>query len=389
MITTAHTDPRRREIRTTGRFDSLDGIRTLAVLAVMIYHMVPAAVRGGGMGVDVFFTLSGFVITRLLLREHKAKGRINLSRFYALRMSRLWPALFAVCAVVAGMALILPSSFWGGEQSNALTSALHLMNFFRGGWFPDSGDGGSLGHTWSLAVEEQFYLLWPVILIVMLRYVRSLGTVAILTATACIAVAAERAILQVLGAGYQRIYNGPDTRADQLLIGCLLAMVLSLISESGSRAELAAKFSRRALWPSAAVIGTGLLTLAYPHGDDMMSIIYRSAFPLVIALSASALICGLVLNTGHPLSKVLSVSWLSWPGKHLSYGMYLWHYPIFFLLRGLYDGPGSTLVRLPVGIAITLVVAYLSARYLEEPVRTAIRNRIARNDASAAKAKAA
>ncbi len=350
----------------------------------MFFHMVPAAVRGGGVGVDVFFTLSGFVITTVLLKEYQATGRVRLGIFYSLRISRLWPALFAVCAVVAGTAFLLPSSFWGGEQSNALRSALHVMNFFRGGWFGESGDGGSMGHTWSLAVEEQFYILWPALFIVVLRFVRNLRTLAILTSTACIAVVAERGLLQLLGAGYERIYNGPDTRADQLLIGCLLAMILTLLPDSGPRKVLAVKLSRWALWPSTAFVVVAILTFAYPHGDDMVSLIYRSIFPMIIALAASTLICGLVLNLGHPLSRMLSVSWLSWPGKHLSYGMYLWHYPIFFLIRGLYDGPGSTLVRLPIGIALTLLLAYLSARYVEEPVRAAMKNRIASKKSVAA-----
>ncbi|GAA1789547.1 hypothetical protein GCM10009712_41160 [Pseudarthrobacter sulfonivorans] len=384
MTTTTPIDPRRRDTRTGGRFDALDGIRTLAVLAVMFFHMVPAAVRGGGVGVDVFFTLSGFVITTVLLKEYQATGRVRLGIFYSLRISRLWPALFAVCAVVAGTAFLLPSSFWGGEQSNALRSALHVMNFFRGGWFGESGDGGSMGHTWSLAVEEQFYILWPALFIVVLRFVRNLRTLAILTSTACIAVVAERGLLQLLGAGYERIYNGPDTRADQLLIGCLLAMILTLLPDSGPRKVLAVKLSRWALWPSTAFVVVAILTFAYPHGDDMVSLIYRSIFPMIIALAASTLICGLVLNLGHPLSRMLSVSWLSWPGKHLSYGMYLWHYPIFFLIRGLYDGPGSTLVRLPIGIALTLLLAYLSARYVEEPVRAAMKNRIASKKSVAA-----
>lgn len=376
MSATTAIELRRRDVRKGGRFDSLDGMRTLAVLAVMVYHMVPAAVRGGGMGVDIFFTLSGFVITRLLLKEYQATGHIRLGVFYALRISRLWPALMTVCAVVAGVALLFPSSFWAGEQGNALRSALHVMNFSRGEWFGPAGDGGSLGHTWSLAVEEQFYLVWPVLFIVMLRVVRSVKVIAIITAAICTAVMGERMLLQILGSGYERIYNGPDTRADQLLVGCLLAMVLTLLPSTATTQERAAKMGRFVLWPSAVVIAGALLTLSYPHGNETEAVVYRSVFPLIIALAAGALIFGLVTNERHPLSRMLSVSWLSWPGKHLSYGLYLWHYPIFFLLRGLYDGPGSTLVRLPLGIALTFVVAYLSARYLEEPIRMAVKSRI-------------
>ena len=370
-------DQQQREVVPGGRFDSLDGIRTLAVLAVMFYHVVPSAIRGGSIGVDVFFTLSGFVITTLLLAEHQSTGRIRLTNFYILRVSRLWPALFAVCAFVAGLAFLLPASFWAGEQDNAIRSALHVMNFHRGGWFVDQTDGGSLGHTWSLAVEEHFYVVWPVLLILMLRFIRSLRFVAIVTTVICVIVVAERLALQLLGAGYERIYNGPDTRADQLLIGCVLAMVLALSSTSGASIVRTSRLSRLALWPCAAFIATALLSLAYPHGGDSSFVAYRTLFPFVIALAAAGLIWGLVLNADHSLSRALSNRWLSWPGRYLSYGMYLWHYPIFFLLRGLNDGPGSSLIRLPVGVIVTIVVAYLSTRFLEEPIRRAVRRRVA------------
>lgn len=341
--------------KTTKRFDALDGIRTLAVLAVFVYHASKPLMRGGSIGVDVFFTLSGLVITLLLLREHKASGRIRLGKFYLHRMARLWPALLLVCAVVA-IAL-------RDEAVNALRSAVHIMNFTRGGWFGDDTTGGAMGHTWSLAVEEQFYLVWPLLLIAMLR-VFTLQQTLIATLVLAALTSALRAVLEFSGAGYERLYNGPDTRFDQLLIGCALAMLLVLAE---GRVASAVKYL---IWPAVAFLAVHALVLGYPREDGVIDVAYRTFGPLVVAIASAALFAGVITNQQHPAGRLLSTKALSWPGKHLSYGFYLWHFPVVFVLRDAIDSP---FVRLAAAFVVTATAAFLSARFMEEPIRRLVR----------------
>ncbi|WP_052295513.1 acyltransferase family protein [Paenarthrobacter aurescens] len=200
----------------SGRLAALDGLRTPAVLAVFLYHSASGLMPGGWSGVDTFFALSGFVITLLLVKEYAASSRIRLGRFYIQRLARLWPALLVVCVPVALVAVLLPSSGWGGQGSNAVQGAMYLMNIFRSGLLGVDTAGGALGHTWTLAVEEQFYLVWPLLLILML-HLFSIRTITIVAALLALAAVVERVIMVTAGVGLNRLYNGPDTRADQLI----------------------------------------------------------------------------------------------------------------------------------------------------------------------------
>lgn len=350
--------------KTSARFDALDGIRTLAVLAVFIYHASKPMMRGGSIGVDVFFTLSGLVITLLLLREYEASGRIRLGRFYIHRMARLWPVLLVACAVVA---LTLRE-----EAVNALRSAVHIMNFTRGGWLGDDTTGGAMGHTWSLAVEEQFYLVWPLLLIGMLR-VLTLRQALIATLVLTAATSVLRASLEFAGAGYERLYNGPDTRFDQLLIGCALAMMLTLFRDRVARAV------KHLIWPSALFLVAHALLWGYPREDDVLSVIYRIIAPLLIALASASLFAGLITREGHPLTRILSRRVLSSPGKHFSYGFYLWHFPIVFILRDALENGGAmtAISRVILAFLLTAIASVLSAKCLEEPVRRFVRSKAA------------
>ncbi len=152
----------------SGRKHALDGLRTVAVAAVFLFHTVTEFAPGGSMGVDVFFTLSGFVITLLIMKEYQATGRLRLGVFYAKRLARLWPALLIVCAFVAAVALLFPESGLGGQEAYAIPAAAYVMNLARAGLIGTPITGGALAPTWTLAVEEQFYLVWPLLLLLIL-----------------------------------------------------------------------------------------------------------------------------------------------------------------------------------------------------------------------------
>ncbi|WPU08579.1 acyltransferase [Pseudarthrobacter oxydans] len=365
---TIETTRSSRRRNATSRFDALDGIRSLAVFAVFTYHAVPSLMRGGGAGVDIFFTLSGFVITLLLLNERLKHGSVRLGAFYLRRMARLWPALLLVCLAVASLSLLLPSSSWRDEQGNALLSSLHIMNFARGGWFAPSISGGAMGHTWSLAVEEHFYLVWPLLLIVGFRFLALRG---LLVVTLCLSAAAVavRLVLQLQGAGWERVYNGPDTRADQLLIGCALAVVFKM-SEVNPELARRLKVTGRVAGVAAALALVGLcVAVTYPRGEGAWDVAYRSFAPAVIALATAVVIAAVVSQPKHTLTRLLDAPALSRPGRRLSYGVYLWHYPVLFALTPVITGESSGLIRFAAALVITVALAWLSARFIEEPIR--------------------
>lgn len=367
-------DPALDSTFVTGRLVALDGLRTPAVIAVFFYHSASGMMKGGWSGVDTFFALSGFVITLLLVREFRERGRIRLGRFYLQRLARLWPALLIVCFCVGLTSVLLPGSGWGAQGGNSLQAATYLMNIYRSGLLGVTTAGGALGHTWTLAVEEQFYLLWPLVLIVLLRTVGERAAMIVTVALAG-ATVVERAIMVASDVGLNRLYNGPDTRADQLLVGCALALLLSTTSSTSTSGHRVAAISRWLIWPSSIllVLVAFLLPPAFEEGGWFN--FYWVMGPFLLALIATCLICGLVTNPNHVLSRALSHRILSWPGRNLSYGFYLWHLPLIYLLIPLID---SIFLRVPIVFLLTLVVAYLSARFIEAPVRTWVRKRMAR-----------
>ncbi|WP_255771708.1 acyltransferase family protein [Pseudarthrobacter sulfonivorans] len=349
----------------SGRKHALDGLRTIAVIGVFLFHTVTDLVPGGSIGVDVFFTLSGFVITLLIMKEYRATGRLKLGVFYAKRLARLWPALLAVCAVVVFVGLIFPLSGWGGQEANAIPAAGYVMNLANYGVFGYSTGGNALSPTWTLAVEEQFYLVWPLLLLVMLRFWK-VRTVTWLTAVLAAGFLVSRFLLVSGGAPLARLYNGPDTRADQLLLGCTLALLFTSV-KPGSRVH--ASLQTGALWagPLAGLaLVAAVFALKEPNEAGTWFNVFWTFGPSVLALLAGVVIGSLVLRPAGLASRILSHPWLANPGRDLSYAAYLWHLPIYLLLIPLVP---SLWLRVPLAAAVTVLMAYLSFRFVERPIR--------------------
>lgn len=347
----------------SGRVGGLDGLRTLAVLMVVVYHVDSGLLPGGSVAVDVFFTISGFVITRLLLAEYARTGGIDLLGFYRRRWLRLVPALLVVCAVCA--VLELTTSLWSFDSSwtAAGLAALFVVNIVRAaqpGTYSDLT--GPLGHTWSLGVEEQFYFLWPLLLLVLLRWLRA-RTVLICTAVLCALPVLWRWVLWNPDAAH-RIYNGTDTRADQLLAGALVAVVLARLRADDPRLRWLRTWAGRLALPA---LGTLLLIARYVpitgHVGWWTPVWYTVGF-LAVAVVSATLVAGLELRQDGRLSRLLAVAPLAWVGRNLSYGMYLWHYPVVRLLASL----GVEQGRLAATLVLTVVMALLSYVLVEEPL---------------------
>jgi peptidoglycan/LPS O-acetylase OafA/YrhL len=342
---------------------ALDGVRALAVIAVLLFHGEVAGFGGGYLGVSVFFTLSGFLITSLLVREHDATGRIDLGRFYSRRLRRLLPAS-ALC-LLAVVAIAAFTDLFDGVASlrdDVLGCVFQVANwvFLAGdGSYQDllartSGTASPLEHFWSLAIEEQFYWIWPPIITLLfartaVRRVR-LAWVGGLTVASLVAAPVVARVW-----GPDAAYWSTPARIGEILVGAMIAVVL---------AERSVPARWHVLAPVALVLLGGAVVLFPASGGPA----YQGALPLV-ALVSGALLLGLQVD--GPLRRVLSVGPLVALGR-ISYGVYLYHWPVFVLLdadRTGLDGP----VLLAVRLAVTLTVSVASFRLLELPIRHATR----------------
>ncbi|MGW3131017.1 acyltransferase family protein [Streptomyces sp. NPDC001123] len=346
-----------------GRVAGLDGLRTVAVVLVIVYHVEPDLVPGGSVGVDVFFTISGFVITRLLVAEYARTGRIRLWSFYRRRWLRLMPALLVMCAVAALLSAGFALPLFDGAWAAAVLAAGSVVNLVRAadpGTYSDLT--APLGHTWSLGVEEQFYLAWPLLLLVLLRHATAravLGGAAVL----CVLPVLWRTVLWDPAAAH-RIYNGPDTRADQLLVGALLALVLARLRAEDPRLALLRRWAGR-LCPLALTL-LALIAWQIPITEtNRWNPLWYTVGFLAAAVLSACVVAALELCPRAWPSRLLSPAVPVWVGRNLSYGMYLWHYPVIRLLSDLGVHGGRLL---PAGLAATLAAALASYVLVERPL---------------------
>ncbi|WP_175484093.1 acyltransferase [Modestobacter sp. DSM 44400] len=336
---------------------ALDGLRAVAVLVVMASHTT-LPVRGGSVGVDVFFALSGFLITSLLLREHQHTGRIALRAFLLRRLLRLYPALLALAAALTLYALLTPHPVRGPETlAGVFPALLYVGNWVRA--LDGLGHLGLLEHTWSLAVEEQFYLLWPLVLWATLALTRRLAAVAVVAVTGSVASLVVRLFLTHDANSYGRIANGLDTQADNLLAGCAAAVLVACTARSALGATVVRRASAWLVGPSALLLT--IAALYWPHHGD--TDLLRAAMT-GLAVAAGVLVTHVYVAREGRLARLLSWAPITYTGRR-SHGLYLMHYPAFVVLfnLGLQLGGWRTLA---LGFGTSLL-AELSYRYVERP----------------------
>ena len=345
---------------------ALDGLRGLAVAAVLAYHAGFSWAQGGFLGVDAFFVLSGYLITALLLAERRGTAAIDLRGFWLRRARRLLPALFLVLCWVAIYAAVFATP---GEASrirgDGMATALYVANWkpiLEGdSYFAQFAIPSPLLHTWSLAVEEQWYLVWPLSVVGLLR-LRSGSRKIMLVTTVTLAVASAGLMAWLYGPGGDpsRVYYGTDTRAQSLLIGATLAVLMAGVAWRPS-GRLA-----RGLLELVAVICLGVVVAAWMSAEYTDAWLYRGGF-LVLAVAVAASIGVAVLVPRGLLASALSSPPLRWLGI-ISYGVYLWHWPIFVLLTP--DRVGLDAYALfALRVAVTLSAATASYVLVELPVR--------------------
>ena len=349
----------------------LDGLRALAVLAVIAYHEQLGWALGGLLGVGVFFTLSGYLITSLLLSQWAADGRLRLRDFWLSRARRLLPALFVMLAVVTAWVTLLDRARLSSLRGAVAAAVTYSSNWYliaaRQSYFARFAPSAPLDHLWSLAVEEQFYLIWPSLLLLGLLCVRKrrAGAAAWL-ALPTLALAAASAVLMLRlyqpGLDPTRVYEGTDTRAFGLLIGAALAMACA--GRAGRAVlEQPARLTRLLL-DGAGLAGLAVIGLMIWRVGQYSPFAYRGG---MVALSVAS--AAVVAAAACPGSRVaLALGWrpLRWIGAR-SYGIYLWHYPVIVLTSPA--NTGEDLPRAALQVAASVILAALSWRFIEEPVR--------------------
>lgn len=333
---------------------SLDGARAVAALAVVAMHAgVPVQ---GDVGVYLFFAISGFLITSLLLEEHRATGSINLRRFFARRALRLFPALAVVVVAGSLLAQFVVQPWSEPTKDGMLPAALYYANWFRG--IEGLGSLGLFEHTWSLAIEEQFYLVWPAVVVLSLRVTRRVTGIAAIALTGCLGALVWRLLLIENSGSASRVLNGTDTNADHLLWGSGLAVLLFLVRRSG-RHDLVRVVLTTAFWPAVAVASWWFVA---PQLD-------LTSTDRAIALSALAVSCTVIV--GHLftsegwVARALASAPLRWIGVR-SYGLYLWHFPAMMIIVES-QAIESSVLRLLAKLAASFALAALSYELIERP----------------------
>jgi peptidoglycan/LPS O-acetylase OafA/YrhL len=337
----------------------LDGLRAIAVAGVFVYHARIDWLPGGFLGVDLFFVLSGYLITSLLLVEWDARNRIDVRRFWWRRVRRLLPALFVVVLAALILAAIFARGDLGPTRSDAVSSLLYYTNWHlilaNHSYFARMGNPSLLQHLWSLAVEEQFYLVWPLVLVAALVLLGR-RRLPFLVIAGIAGSAAAMWLLYNPERDPSRVYYGTDTRAFLLLMGILLALVWPVFQRMRRGLPLLELFG------VAGLVGTVLL---FRQMHDFSPTLYRGG-----DLAAAFCFVVLIAAVAHPatgIGRALGVAPLRWVGER-SYGIYLWHLPIIVLLAGVNARPGPGI--LTAEVAIVLAAAALSFRYIEEPIRS-------------------
>ena len=385
----------------------LDGLRALAVTAVVAYHLGYGWAQGGLLGVGVFFTLSGYLITDILVGQWAARGRIKLADFWLRRARRLLPALFVMLAMVTLWVNLFARSFLPGFRGNVVASVFYVSNWWfigqHSSYYARFAPPTPLDHLWSLAVEEQFYLVWPWVVLLMVwlagrlrrrrraladglgglaagspdgsPYLARWSRVALAALTLALAAGSAVLMARFYQPGYDptRVYEGTDTRACGLLIGAAVALVWPTRRAGPASGDRVVPAGWRGLLDVAGIAGLAVIAAMVWRTNQYSDFMFRGG--LVVLSVATAATVAAVVTPGSLLGRALGCAPLRWLGVR-SYGIYLWHFPMIVLTTavGAAGGPVS-LGRATAVVVATVAAAAVSWRFIEEPIRRGARLR--------------
>ena len=363
------TKPRRRRARLR-QVPGLDGLRGLAVLAVVIYHFFGDILPGGYLGVDIFFVLSGFLITSLLVREFNATGRISLKDFWLRRFRRILPAALVVLSICTAIVALI-----GGDLAVGIRQQFLGTFFFVNNWtqiatsqtYFAPNEVQVFAHYWSLAVEEQFYLIWPLLMFGIFAISRRKPKRLPIAVSLILAIASAVAMALIFTPGEDptRVYYGTDTHAFGLLIGAMLSLLLtSTDKDIDADSWPAANKGTLAGAVGALALVAYLAQLVWMGADREFT--YRGGLVLTSVLGA-AMIWGVVRETG-PLTWIFRTRVMRWLGQR-SFSLYLWHWPVVMIVHALSDAPSWLLGLLC--LPLSCLLAEVTYQFVENPFRRA------------------
>lgn len=342
----------------------LDGVRAVAVIAIIIYHLNPQWLSGGFLGVDTFFVISGYLITSLLLTEYHNTGKIELMSFWLRRVKRLIPAvLFLVMGVIVLSLIFMPTEIQK-VRADSIAAIFYVSNWWyimQNVDYFEQFAVQPLKHLWSLAIEEQFYLVFPIVLLSLLSFIRRLKLIRIIFLILLVISMIAMMVLYVPNENVARVYFGTDTRIQTLLMGVLLALVWPPF-------QLKAKVNRqmRTMIDTAGVVGLAILFICFKFVSETNSILYYGGFFLISTVTLLV-----IASSVHPsgyFAKFLGNKVFTFIGSR-SYSLYLWHYPIIVLIHHQFvQGQIPPLVYV-VEILLMVLMAEFSYKFIEQPFR--------------------
>jgi peptidoglycan/LPS O-acetylase OafA/YrhL len=343
----------------------LDGLRALALIAVIAYHLDISGIPGGFLGVDIFFVLSGFLVTDLIIARRKSEHRLDLANFWVRRFKRLLPALIFMLIILVAWVTLLDRSLLPSLRGDVLATAVYGNNwwliFHQVSYFERFSNPAPLVHLWSLSVEGQFYIVWPLLLALGLRFTPKRIQMVGITWLLILASVLTMALMYQPGFDPSRVYYGTDTRVFALLIGASLAMLVpshTFVSNHNVRTR----------WIFEGIGWLGLATILYLfiHMNEFDDFVYHGG--LVIAAVAAAMVVASLLHPTTQISKLMSWKPLRWIGVR-SYGIYLWHYPIIELTKPAVNTDGYNWTLAIMQVSASVLLAAFSYKYIEEPIR--------------------
>ncbi|TYS10680.1 acetyltransferase [Bacillus subtilis] len=345
----------------------LDGLRAFAVLSVIAYHLNFNWANGGFIGVDIFFVLSGYLITSILLPVHGNAISLDFRDFWVRRIRRLLPAAYLMIFSAVIWVVLFDRELLHTVRGDAISSLFYISNwwfiFHKLSYFDSFGSPSPLKNLWSLAIEEQFYMIWPMFLVVGMYIFKSRARLAAAVSLLALCSAVMMSFLYDPGADPSRVYYGTDTRSFELLIGCALALVWPMKRLSSNRLPNKLKYTLRATELTAFCI----LVLCVYFTDEYEPFLYRGGMLLISMVAAILIAC--ICHPSSFLGNLLSWRPLRWLGTR-SYGIYLWHYPVIVLSTPVQEIGNPVFWHIVLKVIATFILAEFSYQFIEKPIRT-------------------
>jgi len=355
----------KKRIKNSRYITGIDGIRTLAVIGVIFYHLMPSKLPGGYLGVPILFVISGYLITDLLRQEWQQNDKISVLKFYTRRLKRLYPSLVTVLVVSTAYITLFQRNLLNNLRGSVLSSLLYVNNWWQIdhglSYFDRFGNESPFTHLWTMAVEGQNYLIWPLLFILLVKFVKRKDRIFYILSIGALLSAIGMAIGFTPGEDPTRVYYGTDTRIFSILIGNALAFVWP-----STRLKEQIPDSAKKILNITGLASLFLLVLSYVFMDDRFNFPYYGGIYLVSLVTAV-----LVAVTAHPgasLNRWLTNPVFSYLGKR-SYGIYLYQFPVMILYEAQINVANNVWLHVFIELGLILISSELSYRFIEEPLR--------------------